>query len=230
MSPSSVRTSTRRKPFLPSVSPNSRSPAPRTTGKTFSRSSSTRPCSHQRAHDPGAGRNDDLPGAFRFQLRDLAQQLAPDDRRVVPVRIDEGRGHDVLGHAVQPVCQLAAPRRPSGGEPLVGPPAHQHGLGAQRLVEREPGELRAVLDQADPTTAREAFVAGRVLEDSVERDVVTDDDRSHSDVPLSGSLHPFPATYALSDTMCGIVRSLNQQPSCRLFVDERRASRCSGSR
>ena len=35
----------------------------------------------------------------------------------------EGRGHDVLGQAVQPVRQLAAARWPPRGEPLVAAPA-----------------------------------------------------------------------------------------------------------
>jgi hypothetical protein len=52
-------------------------------------------------------------------------------------------------------------------------------LGAQRLVERELVELWAVFDQADPTADPEAFVTGRVLDDSVERDVLADDDLSH---------------------------------------------------
>src|SRR6266540_4367196 len=91
----------------------------------------------------------------------------------------EGRGHDVLGQAVQPVRQLATPGWPPRSEPLVAPPAQQQGLGAQRLVERELVDLWAVLDQADPATDPEAFVTSRVLDDSVERDVLADDDLSH---------------------------------------------------
>src|SRR5450755_1917587 len=96
----------------------------------------------------------------------------------------EGRGHDVLGQAVQPVRQLAVPGWPPRSEPLVAPPAQQQGLSAQRLVERELAELRAVLDQADPAAGPEAFVAGRVLDDSVERDVLAHDDLSHFGSPL----------------------------------------------
>src|SRR5919201_432168 len=92
----------------------------------------------------------------------------------------EGRGHDVLRQAVQPVRQLATPGWPPRGEPLVAPPTQQQGLGAQRLVEREPVELWAVLDQADPAAAPEALVTGRVLDDSVERDVFADHDLAHS--------------------------------------------------
>src|SRR4029453_3249001 len=64
-------------------------------------------------------------------------------------------------------------------EPLVAPSAQQKGLGAQRLVERELVEPWAVFDQADPATAPEAFVTGRVLDNSVECDVLADDDLSH---------------------------------------------------
>src|SRR6266487_2530742 len=55
----------------------------------------------------------------------------------------------------------------------------QEGPGGQRLVERELGELRAISDQADPAAGPEAFVTGRVLDDSVERDVLAHDDLSH---------------------------------------------------
>src|SRR5215217_1461361 len=84
----------------------------------------------------------------------------------------EGRGHDVLGQAVQPVRQL------------VAPPTQQQGLGTHGLVERELAELWAVLDQADPAAVPEAFVTGRVLDDSVERDVVAHDDLSHFGSPF----------------------------------------------
>src|ERR671910_3676958 len=91
----------------------------------------------------------------------------------------ERRGHDVLGQAVQPVGQLAAPRWPPRGEPLVAPPTQQQGLGAQRLVERDLAQLRQGRDPTDPASAREALVTGRALDDSVERDVLADDDPSH---------------------------------------------------
>src|SRR4029450_4661149 len=107
-----------------------------------------------------------------------------EDPRVVPVGILEGRRHDVLGHGVQPVRQLATPGWPPRGQPVVGPPTHQLGLGAQGLVEGELVELWAILDQADPAAAAEAFITGRVLDDAVERDVVAHDDPSHFGSPL----------------------------------------------
>src|SRR5262245_23545795 len=95
----------------------------------------------------------------------------------------EGRGHDVFGHAVQPVRQLAAAGWPSRGKPLVAAPAQQEGPGGERLVERELAELWVVFDQADPAADPEAFVPGGVLDDSVERDVLAHDDRSHFGSP-----------------------------------------------
>jgi DNA invertase Pin-like site-specific DNA recombinase len=117
------------------------------------------------------------------QRRDLVQHVAREDRRVVPGGMFERRGHDVLGHAVQPVRQLTAPGWPPRGEPLVAAPAQQQRAGGQRLVERELGKLRAIPDQADPAAGPEAFVTGRVLDDSVERDVLAHDDLSHFGSP-----------------------------------------------
>src|SRR5215467_3533543 len=134
---------------------------------------------HQYAHELEAGGDVDFPAELLLQLRHLVHHVALQDHRVVPGEIFEGRGHDILGQAVQPIRQLATPGWPPSGEPLVGPPAQQHGLAAQRLVERELVELYAVRDPADPTADPEALVTGRVLDDSVERDVVADDDLSH---------------------------------------------------
>jgi hypothetical protein len=51
------------------------------------------------------------------------------------------------------------------------------GIGAQRLVEQDLGCLFAttLTDTTDPAAPPEAFYAGRVLDDSVERDVLADD-------------------------------------------------------
>src|ERR1700746_2558677 len=65
------------------------------------------------------------------------------------------------------------------GAPLVASPAQKEDPGGQRPVERELGKLRATSDQADPAADPEAFVTGRVLDDSVERDVLAHDDLSH---------------------------------------------------
>src|SRR5690242_11753889 len=133
----------------------------------------------QRAYELKATGDDDVPVYVLLQRRDLVKHVALEDCRVVPGGIGEGRGHDVLGQAVQPVRQLAAARWPPRGEPLVASPAQQEGPGGQRLVERELGKLRAISDQADPAAGPKAFVTGRVLDDSVERDDLAHDDLSH---------------------------------------------------
>src|ERR687897_1312351 len=104
---------------------------------------------HQRAYELEAGGDDDFPLELALQPRNRVKHVALDHRRVVPLGIREGRGHDVLGQAVQPVRQLAAPGWPPRREPLVASPTQQQGLGAQGLVERELADLWAVLDQAD---------------------------------------------------------------------------------
>jgi hypothetical protein len=71
---------------------------------------------------------------------------------------------------------------PPRGEPLVASPAQEEGPGGQRLIERELGKLRAISDQAGPAAGPEAFVTGRVLGGSVERDVL-----AHEDLPRFGS-------------------------------------------
>jgi len=115
----------------------------------------------QRAYELKAAGDDDVPVYVLLQRRDLVKHVALEDCRVVPGGMFEGRGHDVLGQAVQPVRQLAAAGWPPRGEPLVAAPAQQEGPGGQRLVESELGELRAISDQADPAAGPEAFVTGR---------------------------------------------------------------------
>src|SRR5262245_2169023 len=88
----------------------------------------------------------------------------------------KSRGHDVLGHAVQPDRILAAPGWPPRGEELVAAPAQQQGLGAQRLIKQDLGSLS--LNLADPV---EEALAGP---QSVERDILTHDYLSHFCPPL----------------------------------------------
>src|SRR6201982_2614504 len=133
----------------------------------------------QRAYELKAAGDNDVPVYVLLQRRDLVKHVALEDCRVVPGGIGEGRGHDVLGQAVQPVRQLAAAGWPPRSEPLVASPAQQEAPGGQRLVERELGKLRAISDQVDPAAGPEAFVTGRVLDDSVECDVLAHDDLSH---------------------------------------------------
>jgi hypothetical protein len=61
-------------------------------------------------------------------------------------------------------------------------------FGAQRLVERDLGQLWEGRDPTDPAPALEALVTGRVLDDSVERNVVADDDLPHFGSPFGLAL------------------------------------------
>src|SRR6266542_1507456 len=179
-----VRALRRRMGFLSLVSPKRRSPAPSTTGKIFSRSSSTRSCSISvRTSWKLAGTTiSPLSSCFSFETASTASPLST----VELFQSGSSRVEDTtyLGRLFKPVRQLATPGWPPRGEPLVAPPTQQQGLGAQGLVERELVEFWAVLDQADPAADPEALVTGRVLDDSVERDVLADHDLSHFDSPF----------------------------------------------
>src|SRR5207253_610088 len=131
---------------------------------------------HQRVPELEAGGDEDFAIYLTLQLRDLVDHVAPYYRRVVPDGSIESRGNDVLGKAVQPVRERATSGWPPLSQELVAPPAQQKGLGAPRLVERNFGCLVATLsaDKTDPAAAAEALDARRVLDDSVERDVLTD--------------------------------------------------------
>src|SRR6516162_7263350 len=103
----------------------------------------------------------------------------------------ESGGDDVLGHAVQPLSPFPCPVQPPRGEPLVGPPTQEQGLGAQRFVQLDPGPFLEVLGPklAEPAAPSEAFLTGRVLDDSIERYVLADHDRSHHSSPFMCVLH-----------------------------------------
>src|SRR5579859_7287088 len=101
----------------------------------------------------------------------------------------EGGRHDVLGHAIQPLSPFPAPVQPARGEPLVGPPTQEQGLGAQRLVELNFGPFLEALGTklAEPAALPESFFTGRVLDDSIKRYVLADHDLSHHSSPFIAS-------------------------------------------
>jgi hypothetical protein len=103
-----------------------------------------------------------------------------------PVWVREGGGHDVLGHAVHPVGQLAGSGSPPRGQELECPPTLEQGLGIKMLVEQDLRRPFAVpvADATDPAAKPEALDTGRVLDHSVHRDVLADDDPSHLAAPL----------------------------------------------
>ena len=144
----------------------------------------------QRSPELMAGRDDDLSVQLLLEPRDLGHHVAREDRRVVPLGIHERRGHDVLGHAVQPVRELAGPGPPPRAEVLIASPAEQPCLGAQRLVERHLGPRFQVLapELDEPAAQPEALRAVRVLDHSVERHVLraAHHDLSHLGSPVIG--------------------------------------------
>src|SRR5205823_6758390 len=144
----------------------------------------------QRAPELIAGWDDDFSVEFVLQLRDLRHRMAPKDRRVVPVGLLEGGGHDVLGHGVQPVGHFAAAELPPLPEELVAPSTQQPCLSAQCLVERDLGPLCEILapELAEPAAELEALRTVRVLDHSVKRDVLraAHDDRSHCSFSFVG--------------------------------------------
>jgi hypothetical protein len=142
----------------------------------------------QRAPELIAGGDDDVSLELVLQLRDLAHHVALEDDRVAPVGILDRRRHDVLGHAVQPVRERAAPGSPAHPEELVASPAEQPRLGAQRLLERDLVPRCQILapELPEPAAELEALLAVRILDHSVERHVLraAHDDLSHLRAPL----------------------------------------------
>src|SRR5213080_2891712 len=140
----------------------------------------------QCVHELEAAGDDDVAGYVLFQSRNLTHHVALEHRRVAPRGMLNGRGDDVLGLAVQPVRQGASPGWPPRSQELVGASTQQHGLGSQRLVERDLGYFFTApfADTPDPTAMPEALVTGRGLDDAIERCVFADDDPSHFGSPL----------------------------------------------
>src|SRR5262245_28561145 len=143
---------------------------------------------HQRVDELTAGGDDDFAVEFLLQLRDLADHVTVEHRRVGPFGLVECRRDDVLGQAVQPVGPRATPGIPPRTEVLVAPSAQEEGLSAERLGEPELGPRFAILrpELVEPAAVPEAVLAGRVLDHSVERDVLADHDPSHLRSPSVG--------------------------------------------
>src|SRR5258708_5865966 len=86
----------------------------------------------------------------------------------------------------------AAPLAGRGCDPrheiLIAPPPEQEGLGAERLGVLDLAPLFAVLSPnlEEPAAVPEALLTGRVLRDSVLRDVLADHDLSHFGSPFIG--------------------------------------------
>ena len=135
-----------------------------------------------------------LPGTWRspstssFSLATSRDHVASDDVGVVPFRVGERAGDDVLGHAVVLVGQGALVPGPGAGEALVGPAADQQRRGAERLVELVLLAILAAVELEGPVAVLEVLAAGG-LHHAVERDELGHDDPSHLTPPQRSAQH-----------------------------------------
>src|SRR5438105_9188034 len=82
----------------------------------------------QSLHESGTAVNDDWSAVLLAHATDFLREIASEHCRVGPLRRPERRRDDVLGHAVELVRELSVPRRPGGGESLVGLAADEQRL------------------------------------------------------------------------------------------------------
>ena len=128
----------------------------------------------QRAHERVAGVHDDLPVYLLLELRDLARPPRPAGRSRWSIWALRGSRTRRTWAGCSACPPLAAPGRPPCAEVLVAPPTQQQRLGALRLGELElgPRSQSWPLNCDEPAAVPEAFLAVRVLDDAVERDVL----------------------------------------------------------
>jgi hypothetical protein len=87
---------------------------------------------------------------------------------VVPLRVGEGAGDDVLGHPVEAVREVAVTLGPRGREPVVGPAPEQERPRLVGLVELVVVHGLVGLDVEGPPRVAERLVAAGGLHDAVE--------------------------------------------------------------
>src|SRR5207237_806372 len=114
-----------------------------------------------------------------LQLRNLLHDVSLEHNRVVPVGFIEGRRDDVLGHAVEFVCELVLHGWPGRGEALICHTSQQQRFAVERLVELELFALRPAVELEGPARMLEAFTSSRGLHHTIERDEFSDDDPAH---------------------------------------------------
>src|SRR5437762_12709545 len=91
----------------------------------------------QSLHESGAAVNDDWPVVLLAHAVDFLREITAEHCRVVPLGRTQRRRDDVLGHAVELVRELSLPRRPGGGESLVGLAAEEERLRLEGFVDLE---------------------------------------------------------------------------------------------
>src|SRR5204862_6396576 len=139
---------------------------------------------------PGASVYPARTVGFPLQPRDLLRDVAPQHGRVAPLGLAHRRGHDVLGHRVELVGELALPRGPGRREALVGHPTQKQGVRGEGLVELELVSILAAVDFEAPTAVLEVLAPARVLDHPVERHELRYDDLSHLRPPSRWYIQP----------------------------------------
>ena len=131
----SARESTSVNPKPVSVSSNSRSPEPTTTGAIISPSSSSSPLAHQRRDESRTARHDDVLAGLGLERRDTGGEVAAD-----PMAGPQSSESSVLrDHVLRCLVQKRghrarrAVRRPELGKVAVRPGAEQHRVTAVRV-------------------------------------------------------------------------------------------------
>ena len=122
-----------------------------------------------------------------------------DDVGVVPLRVGQRAGDDVLRHVVEQVGELALTTRPRRGEPLVRRPSEQQRAGRAHLVHLELVAFLAAFERERPAAPRVRLRTARVLDDPVDGDELRDHDLAHVSAPevrgrLRATLSPPPRT------------------------------------
>jgi hypothetical protein len=134
---------------------------------------------------PAAG-DEDVAVDLLLQLCDLLRDVPGpvDHRGVVPLRVLDRGGDEVLGHLVHALRKLAElalhafSPGPGAGEALIGDPTDQLRLGAEELFALELAAVVAAVERERPALVLELLAAGR-LHHAVHRDEFGHGDGSH---------------------------------------------------
>src|SRR5207247_8551693 len=102
-----------------------------------------------------------------LQLFNLVGDVALENGRVIPRRLGQSRGDDVLWHGVELVRELAVPGWPGCGKALIGHAPEQQGLGRPGFVELDFVALISAAELEAPACVLETLASARGLDDPV---------------------------------------------------------------
>src|SRR5437868_13212016 len=133
----------------------------------------------QSLHESGTAVNHDGPVVLLAHASDILREITAEDCRVVPMRRPQRRRDDVLGHAVELVRELSLPRRPGGGESLVGLAAEEERVRLEGFVDLELVAFVPAIDLERPAGVLEFLASSRRFDDPIERYELGCNDPSH---------------------------------------------------